>query len=574
MTRFLNILIFILCLNSKSQTLNLNNTFFENNLRKAQLNGELDSSISFTLRPLHIKESDLNKGLLDLETYSTTLLSFLDGKGKLKLLPIDFINNYSSHHPYNRNNGSMIVNRGYQQLISPGIYFEIGPLSVQLKPELIYAENKDYDGFWEGHYDVIWARRYGLWNRIDMPERFGESAYNKTTFGQSSIRLNYKSFSLGISSENIWWGPSIRNGIMMSNNAQGFNHITLNTIRPLKTFIGNFEFQLVTGRLEPSGFKPPNTEKTYANTRLYVPKINQKGEIGDWRFFQGYTMTYSPKWVNGLHLGVIRWVQMYGALFDGEYTWINDDPRFKNSKIGWLPIFNNFLRKNDKVQPYEAETDQAASVFFRWMWQDSKAEIYGEFNYNDAKWNLRDLILDSDHARAVTFGILKLFDSKNNPSQFEFHWEWTQLEQTGSRLIRNAASWYQHSRVTQGFTNNGEVIGASIGPGSNSQYFSFAKLNKNQRFGLAFEIVDQDNDFYYMAWEDNGDFRRYWKDYNVHLFFEKKFKRFWGSINALYSRSLNYQWELLHDPGLNYYQNGRDVDNFQFDIKITYPIKL
>ena len=33
---------------------------------------------------------------------------------------------------------------------------------------------------------------------------------------------------------------------MMSNQAQGFNHITFNTTRPMKTAIGNFEWQLVT----------------------------------------------------------------------------------------------------------------------------------------------------------------------------------------------------------------------------------------------------------------------------------------------------------------------------------------
>ena len=103
------------------------------------------------------------------------------------------------------------------------------------------------------------AEGIGLWNYIDMPERFGENAYKKSLFGQSSIRLNYSGLSLGLSSENIWWGPSIRNSIMMSNQAQGFNHITFNTTRPLKTFIGNFEWQVVTGRLEASGFRPPDT---------------------------------------------------------------------------------------------------------------------------------------------------------------------------------------------------------------------------------------------------------------------------------------------------------------------------
>jgi len=577
MIRLFFLFLFLFSLNSFSQTLNLNNPLFENSLRRAQLNGDISSTISFTLRPLDLNNYSIDKNIFDYNHYSPTVLSFFNGNGKLKILPVDFNINFSSHHPYNRNNGSMITNRGYQQLISAGIFFEIGPLSIQLKPENIYAENKNYDGFWEGHYDITWARRYILWNRIDTPERFGETAYKKTTFGQSSVRLNYKALSLGLSSENIWWGPSIRNGVMMSNNAQGFNHITFNTRRPIKTAIGNFEFQLVTGRLEPSDFDPPSTDRTNAGTKLFVPKINQLGKTGDWRFFQGYSFTYSPKWISGLHLGLIRWTQMYGALFEGKYWWINNNPiddRFNGTSIGWFPIFNNFLRKNDKIEPYEAETDQAASGFFRWVWEDSKAEIYGEFNHNDSKFNFRDLLSDSDHSRAVTLGIIKIFDSKKNNSQLEFHWEWTQMEQTASRLVRNAGSWYMHGRVYHGYTNNGEVMGAGIGPGSNSQYFSLAKLSTNQRFGGALEIIDQDNDFYYLAFEDSSDFRRYWKDFNLHLFYEKKFKDFWGSINIMYSRSLNYQWELLHNPSLPYYQPGRDVNNFFIDFKLTYPLKF
>ena len=568
-------IIVIICffqLSTSAQTLNLNNTTLEERLRRAQLNGDIDQNISFTLRPLYLNNYDIDKDIFDYNQYSPTVLSFLNGNGKLKVLPVDFNINYSSHHPYNRNNGSMITNTGYQQLVSAGLYLELGPLSIQLKPEHIYAENKDYDGFWEGHYDVIWARRYLLWNKIDMPERFGESAYKKTTIGQSSIRLNYKNISFGISSENIWWGPSIRNGIMLSNNAQGFNHITLNTKKPIQTSIGNFEFQFITGRLEPSGFNPPNTDREYAGTKLFIPKVNQRKETNDWRFFQGYTLTYSPKWVPGLHVGTIRWLQMYGAMFKGEYWWI---PEANNgASIGWFPIFSNFLRKNDKVQPYEKETDQAASLFFRWFWEDSKAELYGDFAYNDSKYNFRDLLSDSDHSRAVTLGIRKLFSSSNDNANYEFHWEWTQMEQTASRLIRDAKSWYMHGRVYHGYTNNGEVMGAGIGPGSNSQFFSLSKFNFYKRIGIAFEIIDQDNDFYYKAFEDSKDFRRYWKDFNLHLFYEKKFKNFWGSFNMMYSRSLNYQWELLNDPALPYYQPGRDVNNFHIDFKLTYPIKI
>ena len=553
---------------SNSQTINLNESHIIDYLRINQLIGKVDSNFSFTQRPINIGKMgiNINDSIIDLNKYSPVILNFANKKGKLKILPIDYNIEYSSHHPYNRNNGSMIPNRGYQQLISGGIYAEIGPLSIQLKPEHIYAQNLDFDGFPETHYPVIWSKRYVLWNNIDMPERFGNSSHSSTLIGQSSLKLNYKNMSLGFSNENIWWGPSIRNSIMMSNHARGFKHFTFNTIKPIKTILGNFEWQFVTGRLEKSGFNPPNTDYTFAGTQLYIPKINQIGDQNDWRYFQGLTFTYSPKWIDGLSLGFIRWVQMYSALLEGKYTWMNGKPSY-------FPLFSNLFRKNDASFDYEQQTDQAASIFFRWLWKDSKAEIYAEFAYNDAKQNLRDLLLDSDHARAFTIGLQKIFKSKIKDTDFLVSWEWTKMEQTASRLIRNAGSWYMHSFVHHGYTNYGEVLGAGIGPGSNSQYFSVSKIKKFDKIGISLEIIDQDNDYFYYAFEDAQDYRRYWKDYNLHLNYDKKFNNIWVSANFIYSRSLNYQWE-LDDFAKPYYHSGFDTNNFHSTLKIIYEIPI
>ena len=82
----------------------------------------------------------------------------------------------------------MIPNRGYQHIISAGIYAEIGPLSIQLKPEHLFTENKDFEGFGEGpngHYPIIWSKRYELWNKIDIPERFGEKRVNQKLIGHN-----------------------------------------------------------------------------------------------------------------------------------------------------------------------------------------------------------------------------------------------------------------------------------------------------------------------------------------------------------------------------------------------------
>ena len=104
-------------------------------------------------------------------------------------------------------------------------------------------------------------------------------------------------------------------------------------------------------------------------------------------------------------LGFIRWVQMYSALVEGKYWWIEGNPLI-------FQLFQNLFRSNDKYENYEAQTNQAAGVFLKWIWKDSKAEIYAEFHHNDSKQNLRDLILDSDHSRAATIGLQKIFNIK------------------------------------------------------------------------------------------------------------------------------------------------------------------
>tara|TARA_B100000989_G_C19530122_1_gene469150 strand:+ start:1327 stop:3000 length:1674 start_codon:yes stop_codon:yes gene_type:complete len=552
------ILILLTFFELNCQNISLNNDYIYSELRTLSIDGTLKTNFSFNIKPINIE---------NIKDYqSIKFKNLLGNKSKkitLKFLSIDYLTEFNMNHPYNRNNGSMIPNRGFQHILSPGIFMKIGPLSIKIKPEHLYAENKNFDGFWVGHAPEIWAKRYLLWNRIDMPERFGDKRHNKILLGQSNIKFNWKNFSIGLSNENIWWGPSIRNSIMMSNHAQGFKHISFKTSKPIKSLIGDFEWEFITGRLESSGFKPPNTDFEYAGTKLYVPKINQMGSTDDWRYLQGYIISYSPKWINGLSIGFIRWVNMYSALVEGKYTWMKGSPTY-------FPVFSNLFRKNDNSVDFEAQTDQAAGFFFKWIWKDAKSEIYAEFHYNDAKQNFRDLLLDTDHSRARTLGFQKIF--KINNSDILINWEWTQMEQNASRLIRSAGSWYEHSFVYDGYTNNGEVLGSSIGPGSNSQFFSISKLEKKQKISLAFELIDNDNDFYHEAFISARDYRRYWKDFNFHLNYHKKFDKILLSSGLIFSRSLNYQWELIEEKNTPYYKPGRDVNNLHINIKISYLI--
>ena len=164
-------------------------------------------------------------------------------------------------------------------------------------------------------------------------------------------------------------------------------------------------------------------------------------------------------------------------------------------------------------------------------------------------------------------GLQKIFKIKN--LNYIFSWEWTQLEQTGGRLLRDARSWYEHGFVRDGYTNKGEILGAGIGPGSNSHYIGLSRIKNKEKLGIALEIIDHDNDFYHEAFLSAQDSRRYWKDINFHFNFSKKYKGFWITSNLIYSKNLNYQWE-LDDYALPYYHPGNDQNNFHTTIKLTY----
>ena len=53
MHKIVRVLFILLSINLTSQTQNLNNPLFENNLRRAQLNGKISNDISFTPDQLH-----------------------------------------------------------------------------------------------------------------------------------------------------------------------------------------------------------------------------------------------------------------------------------------------------------------------------------------------------------------------------------------------------------------------------------------------------------------------------------------------------------------------------------------
>jgi len=555
-TLYILILISIISfpLRSAGQSLPVGSPILEDAYRRAQLLGQIDSTISFTSRPFYPEASLKLKNGYDpynkldegQDSKLNSQFRFLGKQGEVKLLPISWQQQFNTHHPYSLNDGEMIPARGYQSMFSAGVYAKLGPLSIQLRPEYVYAENRQFEGFSEEQPDKIWAGYYNFLDRVDLPERFGEKAYNRIFWGQSSIRLTVGPVSLGFSNENLWWGPGMRNSLLMSNTSGGFLHYTLNTVKPIRTPIGSFEAQIIAGRLDGSGFFSPDTSRTWNDWKFYRAKRK------DWRYLNGMIISYSPKWVPGLFIGMTRSFMVY------------------HEDMGNFPVISPTNKKNNNGGTEIIEGgDQLLSSFIRWVLPKEHAEVYFEYGREDHSYNFRDFILEPDYARAYIFGFRKLFPLTAHPDQcLQFNLEVTQLEQNRTNVQRESLYFYAHTGIRHGYTNRGQWLGAGIGSGSNMQSISISWIKSLKMIGLQIERYVHNNDLHY---NDVKDIRANWVDIGAALLGEWDYKNLLFTAKTELVRSMNYQHLYNPEPSNpDFWAPGQDTYNLQAQIGVTY----
>lgn len=541
-----------------AQSLPVGAAALEDYYRRAQLLGIADTNVSFTVRPIF--PNFIKKGVdvyyPDTTEHQDSLLHTITSwqtrnkKLNVNLLPLSIQTQFNSDHPYGWNDGAMIPAKGLQTLMSAGVFLRYGLLTVQLKPEFVYAANTNFSTFNPIQYDVVFARYYDIYNNIDLPARFGTGAYAKAYWGQSSIRINYKSLSLGLSTENLWWGPGIRNSLLMSNTAPGFLHFTFNTTKPLQTPVGSFEGQLIAGKLENSDFPPLEPDHYYFGINLNIPKPN------NWRYLTGIVITWQPKWIPGLFLGFDQSSQTYGK----DLSSIRD----------YLPLFSAVKKVSATDNPINKQ-DQLNSVFMRWLWTQEHAEIYFEYGHYDNTEDLLQSILDPGRSRAYIFGVRKLLPfKKSNNENIMIGVEVTQLQENSISDIESGKEWYVSQNIRQGYTNQGQELGAGIGPGGNLQSVDISWVKGLKKIGLQFERYVHNNDFYYYAFEDAGDYSRHWVDLSVAATWEWNYKNLIFNAKIQGIQSLDYQWALKQngdDPG---FVNQMTTFNLQVQAGITY----
>jgi hypothetical protein len=366
---------------------------------------------------------------------------------------------YNSDIPLSLNEAGLWAGRGAGVRLGAGLTATLGPATLILFPEIIHESNRPFQIFHLPDHLVSAPGRSHFASpfrsppsSMDLPLRFGTRSRQRVSPGQSSLTIRAGAAAFGVATENQWWGPGVRNALVMSNNAPGMPHLFVRTNDPLPLRWGTVEGRWIVARMSESDFfdfdRSNDRRSLSAAALVFTPAVEPNVSIG---------LTRSVYRVN------TRTVPL-NAAFD---------------------VFRNVGRPGQ--EPGDSMVapgpDQIFSLFGRFIAPAAGLEAYAEWGRYEQPASLRDLLAAPHHSQGYTLGMQvtrPAFWQRN----VRLHGEFTNLEPSRTFRVREARDWYSSRRVPQGYTHQGRVVGAAIGPSGSSQWASIDLDGERSSIGL------------------------------------------------------------------------------------------
>src|SRR5665213_554330 len=390
--------------------------------------------------------------------------------------------------PFGPNTGAMWAERGVSWRLTAGLDLSRGRFRALVAPDLWHMTNTPFDftgpiglyvnkpvpeiRYGNGFANIWYAQPYSA----DVPWRPGATPALRLWLGQSSAWYDTGPVEIGVTSENMWWGPGIQNAIIMSDNAAGVPRIELRTARPLSTRFGSFEARWFVGALSESQY----FDTTKAN---------------DVRSLAAAVVTWRPAFQPNLSLGFTR------AVFA-------TSSGYGSVPFRWLDVFAatghpaNHPASDSTLTP--GGRDQLFSLFGRWVLPSDGFEFYTEWARQELPYSLHDLVTAPTRSHGYTLGLQYRTPVPITDPAYRLQFEVTTLEPSASARDRPEGVFYTSRRVIQGYTELGKPIGAAIGPGSSSQWLAIDRVWATGSVGLTFNRV---------RWDEGVRAARVWPGY-------------------------------------------------------------
>jgi hypothetical protein len=229
-----------------------------------------------------------------------------------------------------------------------------------------------------------------------------------------------------------------------------------------------------------------------------------------------------------------------------------------------------FTNGNSVIYDNRGQSQQI-SLFSRYKMSEAKAEVYFQFGRRDHAFNWREFFLNPEHARAYQIGFLKLFPVSKTNHFIQLRGEITHQQESVNRYLRYGLygfqSWHTHGYL-RGFTNYGQPMGVGIGTGSNVQTLEVSVVEDWNKWGILFERLENNQDFYYRAFGQQNE-RKPWIDWSAAILWNTSYKNLFFSARFQGTFARSYQWQ-LSESSTPEFPVSQNLLSLHSQVNITY----
>lgn len=354
----------------------------------------------------------------------------------------EWFNSYNTAAPYGQNDGALWQGRGYNTALTTGVRLEGYGFELTFKPQVSWSQNRKFEtnpDIYPNPYSYTF-KSGTVHHPIDIVQRYGDSSFWNYDWGDSEIRWSWYSLTFGFGTQNPWLGPAYLNPMLGSNNAAGYLKFdaglrkTKVTIPFLGWDLGYIEGRIWVGQLEESDYFDNNPD-------------NNK------RMLTAMSASYNPSFIPGFTIGINRVFMTYWRPENIKYI---------------LRLFT--ASRSNALSSSGNDEDQKFSIFAECNFPKVGFTIYGELG--------RDDFSSDEDANPFHTAIYTIGAKQNIPLPFglksELNFEWSNFEMSQDfQLQWPYLGYYAHGFVNQGYTHNGQVLGAGFGWAGNSQFIQY-----------------------------------------------------------------------------------------------------
>lgn len=455
----------------------------------------------------------------------------------LKIYGPEWFNSYNTAAPYGQNDGALWQGKGYNTSLTAGVRLEAYGFEVTVKPQVAFSQNLGFEimpGVYGSEYSYFWA------GNIDLVQRYGDSSFWTFDWGDTELRWSWNTFTIGFGFQSPWLGPAWLNPMLGSNNSGTYPKFDIGLRRTKVTlpwlgwYIGDIEGRIWCGKLSESDYFDNDSSN-------------------DYRQLTGFSIAYSPAFLPELTFSINK----------------ISIARWDEKSIKYL---NPFYDTN-------AVEDQKCSFAVDLLFPAVGFEFYGELGLDD--YNSRGFA-NPFHTAIFTIGAKKEISFFQKFSYFkkfnirpEIIFEWNNFEMSQDfQLQWHYMGYYSHGLIKQGYTQNGQIIGAGSGYFGNSQYLAlrtyfskgditfFIHFNKPDTNYLNNKGIDTKED----DWQKEGKKQHdQWGYYKAIRTFGCT-ANFFATRFLLISTNINGSW-IINSA---YKQQDKGFGNYYFSLSLKY----